>query len=72
MTDQTLQMSKKVLRSLLEEIPPEFLQDMLNEIKEGREHNGIEGIPFSELMKFNGFLELGGNALVDSEKLYDG
>ena len=71
MTKVILDLPKGEIVRILAQLPLEEREEIIREV--GKEHGELRAkfIPIEEVLKLKGIISVGGDALIDSEKIYD-
>ncbi len=68
----TLNLPKEEIGRILSQLSSKELEGILKEAKIEHEQSKPKFIPAKKILNLKGIISIGGNALIDSEKIYDG
>jgi hypothetical protein len=69
-TTITIQLPEEVLIEALQQLSPERRQEILRQVDE-KQRPQVATLPIEALYKLTGIVEIGGDALIESEHIYD-
>lgn len=71
MTKVTLELPRGVIVRILSQLSSEEREEIMREV--GKEHGVVKPkfISIEEVLKLKGIISVGGDALIDSERIYD-
>lgn len=66
----TIQLPEEVLIEALQQLPPERRRQLLQQIEDSQQKE-VATLPIEALYQLTGIIEVGGDALEESEQIYD-